>query len=182
MMRAVRLLNVLLLLALWGGALWYWGTLPERVPTHFDARGLPDAWGAKGFASWFLLPTIALATVSLMYVSVWLVRRRPTLLNIPRKKELLELSAADQAPVLRVVAATLEAMTAGIVLIFCAIQLATYRAAFGDSVRPLMLVVLVVAVVGLPLLTLVLIARISALIRDAHRRARARGTLRGNTG
>jgi uncharacterized membrane protein len=182
MMRAVRLLNVLLLLALWGGALWYWGTLPERVPTHFDARGLPDAWGTKGFASWFLLPTIALATVSVMYLSVWLVRRRPRLLNIPRKAEFLALSAADQVPVLRAVAATLEAISAGILLIFCAIQLATYRAALGASVRPLMLVVLMVAVVGLPLLTLVLIARTSALVRDAHRRARARGTLRDHAG
>lgn len=180
MTRAVRLLNVLLLLVLWGGALWYWDTLPERVPTHFDARGLPDAWGTKGFASWFLLPTIALATAGLMYVSAWLVQRRPVLLNIPRKKELLELSPADQAPVLRAVTATLEAITAGILLIFCAIQLATYRAAFGDSVRPLMLAVLLVAVVGLPLLTLVLIARTSALVKDAHRRARARGALRGS--
>lgn len=178
-MRGVRLLNLALLLALWGGALWYWGDLPERVPTHFDARGLPDAWGAKGFVSWFLLPTIALATAALMYLCIWLVRRRPMLLNIPHKKEFLELSAQDQAPVLHAVSATLEAISAGILLIFCAIQVATYRAALGHSVRPLMLVVLAVAVVGLPLLTLVLIARTSTLVQAAHRRARARGALRG---
>lgn len=176
-MRGLRVLNVTLLAVLVLGALLYWGGLPERVPTHFNARGLPDAWSPKSFMSWFLLPTIAVLTVGIMYLSMWAVRRRPVLLNIPQKKEFLALSPEDQAPVIREVTGLLELVTLVTLLILCSIQLATYRAAFGLSVRGLMLGVLGISVAGLPALTIVLLVRTQSAINAARRRAKLQGRL-----
>lgn len=32
-----------------------WGTLPDRVPSHFDFRGRPDRWAGRGVFLWFAL-------------------------------------------------------------------------------------------------------------------------------
>ena len=32
-----------------------WGTLPDRVPSHFDFRGRPDHWSGRGVFLWFAL-------------------------------------------------------------------------------------------------------------------------------
>ena len=176
--RTLRALNAALLLALWVGAVLAWSSLPERIPTHFDAGGVPDAWSAKSFWSWFTVPLIAVFTVLVMEVSMRVVRSRPHLLNIPQRKQFLELAADDQAPVLRELARVLDALTLLVLLIFGTIQLATYQAAFGQSVRRPMLVVLLLAVIGTPLLTILLLVRTSARITEAHRRARAEGRLR----
>ncbi|HSJ16018.1 MAG TPA: DUF1648 domain-containing protein [Longimicrobiales bacterium] len=174
--RRLRRLNIALLGALWLGALLYWGSLPDRVPVHFDARG-PDAWTMKSYAAWFLLPIIALFTTGIMFLSTWAVRRNPRLLNIPRRRQLLELPPEERAPILDEVAALLEAATTAMLLIVGIIQLATYRAALGLSVEGLMMLVLLIAVAGLPLLIVLLLIRTSARIDAVHRAARARGVL-----
>jgi len=43
-----------------------WATLPDSVPTHFNAAGVADAWGSKN--SLLLLPAVALATWVLLTV------------------------------------------------------------------------------------------------------------------
>jgi hypothetical protein len=54
-------------------AAWNYPMLPERVPRHFDARGLPDAWGAPG-SIWVLpviaLPLYALCTLPLLLAEI----------------------------------------------------------------------------------------------------------------
>ena len=76
--------------ALWALALAAWPDLPERIPTHFDVGGRPDAWSPRGFSSWFLLPTLATGMVALMGLGLprWIVgmaRRNSSLLNMPQK-------------------------------------------------------------------------------------------------
>jgi Protein of unknown function (DUF1648) len=44
-------------------AAWNYPMLPERVPRHFDARGLPDAWGGRSVI--WTLPVIALPLYAL---------------------------------------------------------------------------------------------------------------------
>jgi uncharacterized membrane protein len=51
------------LVALYLVAAWNYPMLPERVPRHFNARGLPDAWGNK--SSIWALPVIALPLYAL---------------------------------------------------------------------------------------------------------------------
>jgi uncharacterized membrane protein len=52
-------LNILLILAMLGFALWAWPRLPGRIPAHFGIDGRPDAWTGKGISSWFALPGVA---------------------------------------------------------------------------------------------------------------------------
>ena len=54
-----------------------WSTLPQTIPTHFNAKGEPDGWGAKGMI--WLLPAISVV----MIPSMLLLRRYPWLSNVP---------------------------------------------------------------------------------------------------
>ncbi len=41
-----------------------WGNLPERVPIHFDAHGIPNRYGKRGIL--FFEPILALLILGLM--------------------------------------------------------------------------------------------------------------------
>jgi uncharacterized membrane protein len=56
-----------------------WSTLPQQIPTHFDAAGNADGWGSKGTI--WLLPAI----VAVLIPSLLLLRRFPWLSNAPIK-------------------------------------------------------------------------------------------------
>jgi uncharacterized membrane protein len=51
--------------------------LPERLPTHWNIRGEPDAWRAKEDVFWtfFLMPVVMAAVVALTVVLPWLSPR-----------------------------------------------------------------------------------------------------------
>lgn len=49
--RELPLLAILLVMA--GIAVWSMGTLPERVPLHWNARGEADAFGSRTTGAWF---------------------------------------------------------------------------------------------------------------------------------
>jgi uncharacterized membrane protein len=51
--------------------------LPERIPTHFDASGHPNAWGSPG-ALW-LLPGVAVG----LYLLITLVSQFPSAFKFP---------------------------------------------------------------------------------------------------
>ena len=52
-----------------------WGTLPQTIPTHFDATGNADGWGPKYMI--LLLPSISVVMIPLMLF----LRRFPWLTN-----------------------------------------------------------------------------------------------------
>ena len=54
-----------------------WSTLPQTIPTHFNAKGEADGWGSKGMI--WLLPAISVVMIPMM---LWL-RRYPWLSNVP---------------------------------------------------------------------------------------------------
>jgi len=56
-----------------------WGTLPQTIPTHFDAAGNADDWGPKGMI--WLLPAISVV----MIPSLLIFRHFPWLSNTPVK-------------------------------------------------------------------------------------------------
>lgn len=58
-------------------ALWGPNRLPDRVPTHFDAAGTPNAWGSP--TGMLLLPVIALC----VYLLVTVVAQFPQSFNYP---------------------------------------------------------------------------------------------------
>ncbi len=104
----VRMLLVLVLLADWGAALWWWSALPERVPIHFDLNGVPNGWAERSLWWWFLLP--ALGTGLCLGFGVLLPRWIRALaksnsrwLNVPHKERL---AALPEAARVRAVAAS----------------------------------------------------------------------------
>lgn len=50
-----------------------WPRIPERVPIHFGASGLPDGWAEKSVASVFLVPILALVMAVVLGAATALV-------------------------------------------------------------------------------------------------------------
>ena len=73
--RLVELVGWGLLIGLWGYTLRSYGTLPERIPTHFNAAGQADAFGGK--QSLLALPVVA----TVLYVGLSVLNRFPHLFN-----------------------------------------------------------------------------------------------------
>ena len=75
--KLVELLGWLILLALWGLTISHFSTLPDTIPTHFNASGEADGFGSK--ASIIGLPVIA----SLLFVGLTVLNRYPHIFNYP---------------------------------------------------------------------------------------------------
>lgn len=54
-----------------------WGSIPEQVPTHFDAAGNPDDWGGR--AELLILPLVGVA----IFVGLSVLARYPHVYNYP---------------------------------------------------------------------------------------------------
>ncbi len=63
--RVADALSVLLILAAFGVGAWLYPTLPEQIPTHWNARGEVDGWTPKPWGV-FVMPLIAIGTLVLM--------------------------------------------------------------------------------------------------------------------
>ena len=59
--------------------LYYYGSMPDQVPTHFGPNGLPDAYGSK--ENIWALPIIGGATYFILVV----INRYPHTFNFPTK-------------------------------------------------------------------------------------------------
>ena len=75
--RCIDGISFLLLLTLLGTTFYYYNQLPETIPTHFNASGQPDAFGAK--SSIFLFAGIAV----FVYVLLLVFKDKPHLYNYP---------------------------------------------------------------------------------------------------
>lgn len=84
--------------AIWWRAVAWFGQLPPKFPSGFDAAGNPRGWTATSAPAWFALPAIALVLAALIVgvalLTRSLVRHRPNLVNVPSKELFLRLSAA----------------------------------------------------------------------------------------
>lgn len=75
--KLVDLLGWLILLALWGLTISHFSTLPDTIPTHFNASGEADGFGSK--ASIIGLPVIA----TLLFIGLTVLNRYPHIFNYP---------------------------------------------------------------------------------------------------
>ena len=71
-----HLANFLLLMAMWGLALWAYDALPDTIPVHFDAAGAPDRIVPRTYTSWLMLPGSAAGMTVLLYLSALFVPLR----------------------------------------------------------------------------------------------------------
>jgi uncharacterized membrane protein len=75
--KLLELLGWGVLLALWVWTGTSYSSLPDSIPTHFNAAGEADDYGRK--ASIFGLPVVA----SLLYIGLTLLNRVPHIFNFP---------------------------------------------------------------------------------------------------
>ena len=75
--KLVDLLGWIVLLAIWGWTFSHYSTLPETIPTHFNAAGEADGFGSK--ASIIGLPVIA----TLLFIGLTVLNRYPHIFNYP---------------------------------------------------------------------------------------------------
>jgi len=84
--------------AVWWRAVAWFGQLPPRFPSGFDAAGNPRGWTATSAPAWFAAPAFALALAALIVgvalLTGNLVVHRPKLVNVPSKELFLQLSPA----------------------------------------------------------------------------------------
>jgi uncharacterized membrane protein len=131
--RQYRLLNAILLLALFAGSAWAYPRLPERIPVHFGFSGQPDRWEARSVVSWFLLPAIAaVLALGLHALSVY-GTRHPEIWNVPDKRRFQALPPAAQAPIIAHEQRFMGFVGCVVAALFCVIQAGSYAASNGGA-------------------------------------------------
>ncbi len=73
----VELLGWIVLLTIWGWTFTYYSSLPDTIPTHFNAAGEADGFGTK--VSLIALPVIA----TLLFIGLTVLNRYPHSFNYP---------------------------------------------------------------------------------------------------
>jgi uncharacterized membrane protein len=66
----VELPALLVMAAMFAGAIWAWPQLPERIPTHWNLRGEVDGWGNK-FVGLALLPVTTICLYGMMLLTAF---------------------------------------------------------------------------------------------------------------
>lgn len=170
-----RLLNLLLLGALFAGSMMVYPTLPERIPRHFDLSGQPDGWMRRSVLSWLLLPVIAAAVAGLLEAMTRASARNPSLWNVPDKKRFLALTPAEQEPVVRLLRDYMGMVGTASIALLMLVQVSVYDSATRPTpaIAPYVMVA-----VGLHVSILLAAGwrmnrRIAALVDDAYRRRAA---------
>ncbi|HEX2209054.1 MAG TPA: DUF1648 domain-containing protein [Longimicrobium sp.] len=171
-----RLINLLLLGALFAGSLAVYPTLPDRIPRHFGVTGEPDAWMRRSLLAWLLLPIIATATAGLQMAIGRAAASNPTLWNVPDKPRFLALTPAERQPIVQRLERFMALVGVMTTALLCLVQAAVWSAATGGA-RTVPPWALPAAVGVFVLLILVAALRMNAgiatLIRDAHHRRAA---------
>lgn len=76
----VKFINILSVLSILGTLIYVivtYPTLPDTIPTHFNAAGEADGWGGKG--SIFILPFVAIV----MFIPLYFTSKFPHTFNLP---------------------------------------------------------------------------------------------------
>jgi len=123
---------------------YYYGQLPEKVPTHFGINGEADAWGSK--ISLWMLPVISLAVNFLLYF----ISKKPHTFNFPKK-----ITTANAAAEYGKAKWGIALMNIGIAVLFSTITWTAIQIALGHpSTLGWMFNLLVVFVVLVPLVVM----------------------------
>ncbi len=92
--KILQIVSVLVLAATAIQLIMAWSTLPQTIPTHFNAAGSPDGWGGK--TTLLMLPIFEAA----MYIMLTVIERFPKIYNFPveitEKNALLEYQTARE--------------------------------------------------------------------------------------
>jgi len=132
-----------------------YGDLPARIPTHFNAAGVPDGFGAR--SSWWLMPMINLASAALTIGVTLALPRRPDLLNLPGKQEILALPRDAQVAVVRQAQPGLLMLSLMVAGVFLFLQYATWEVTQGRTATGIGNLILIIPIVSIAVLPALLV-------------------------
>lgn len=147
--------------------------LPERIPTHFDASGVPDGYMERSITSWFLLPLVGtLSALTIAFSSVY-TGRNTNRWNVPNKQAFMALSDAQRQPIVDMMNTLMAGISLGTLLFLATLHFDSWRIITGASRR---LSFISFTTLGILLLVgigggLVFTLRFKRMIRDASGRA-----------
>jgi uncharacterized membrane protein len=129
--RVLLVLTALVVVAHLVFAAAVYGTLPAQIPTHFNAAGVPDAFGSR--ANWWLLPIVNVLSAALTIGVTLLLPSRPSWLNMPNKAEILALPEEGQRAVVRQAQPGMLALGCSVALVMLYLQYTTWVIARGGA-------------------------------------------------
>ncbi|GAB3864926.1 hypothetical protein GCM10028824_03090 [Hymenobacter segetis] len=143
--KAAELLAWGALALLWGFTVWSFFHLPNTIPIHFDAAGVPDHYGKKD--SILMLPLVATGLFAAMTAIVTAFSKFPHALNYP-----VTITPANALGQYRAAIRMARGLRIGMVLMFLLLVFQTAQTATGraDSLGAWTLPVTLGLLVGLP--------------------------------
>jgi len=119
----MELIALLAIAATWGMIAFSWKSLPDRVPSHFDFAGKPDAWSGRWVL--LLLPAIAVA----VYAMLTGIRSIPHRFNYPWR-----ITPENAARQYRMAVSLIVWLKTEVVFMFAYLTWETIHTAQGNSV------------------------------------------------
>ena len=109
-----------------------WGSLPARIPLHFDASGAPDRIGPPTAGAWFG-PFFVSALVSLFIgiIALSIPRIPSKYLSLPRKREFLALDTETRRRLLGIIATHTLVLATTMAVVFAVLQALMYLTSIG---------------------------------------------------
>lgn len=118
----LEVFGIISLLLLWLIPMFYYSVLPETIPTHFDGKGNPDAYGGR--LSIFEMPIIA----TVLFVGLTVLNRFPHVFNYP-----VEITKENAPRQYQMATEMIRLLNLSMVLIFGFITWQTIQTALGNA-------------------------------------------------
>lgn len=100
----------------------YWPGLPQIIPTHFGASGLPDGWGSK------MQLFVNMAICLLLYLGMTILYRYPHIYNY-----FFTIDDANAVAQYRLARSLVNWLKASVILMFAYTEWATIQTALGQN-------------------------------------------------
>jgi hypothetical protein len=100
--RLAHFLNIISIALLFTFSISTFEQLPKKIPMHFNAAGVADSYVQKSWATWLMLPLMALGMTIVFYLSALLIKfakKNPKWLSLPNKEKFLALPPEKQEPI-----------------------------------------------------------------------------------
>ena len=109
--------------------------LPDKIPTHFNARGEPDAWSSKTWINLLILPIGQIGLYILITVGAWIITRSKNplrFINLPvSAKRLQILNDPETEEIRKITIKGLLAIKIIVLGMFTYIEYITIKVALG---------------------------------------------------
>jgi uncharacterized membrane protein len=129
--------------------------LPARIPTHFNAAGVPDGYGSR--ASWWLLLSSGVIGSGVTAAIIWWMPQKPSMLNLPSKPEILALPVEAQRAVVRQAQPGMMLIVVSVAVVFWILQYGVWSVSQGRAAPLLGSVVFILPVFAVAAIPAVLI-------------------------